>query len=105
MVNLLLNAVDAIQKSDNKTIIISTEMNTKSAIIKVQDNGPGIPKEIKGKIFEPFFTTKKVGKGTGLGLSVSHGIITRLNGQIKVKSEKGNGTTFIIELPINNPDA
>jgi len=104
IVNLLLNAVDAIQNTRDKRITISTEKDTKFVKIKVSDNGPGIPKDIKGKIFEPFFTTKKVGKGTGLGLSVSHGIISRLNGYIRVDSAKNEGTTFIIELPLNNTD-
>ncbi|HKJ33452.1 MAG TPA: ATP-binding protein, partial [Balneolales bacterium] len=104
IVNLLLNAVDAIQNTKDKRITISTEKDTKFVKIKVSDNGPGISKDIKGKIFEPFFTTKKVGKGTGLGLSVSHGIISRLNGYIRVDSAKNEGTTFIIELPLNNTD-
>ena len=104
MVNLLLNAVDAIHDSRDKRIIISTEKDSQYIRIKVKDNGPGIPADIKNKIFEPFFTTKKVGKGTGLGLSVSHGIISRLNGYIRVDSNYNKGTTFIIELPLNNKD-
>ncbi|HYV93945.1 MAG TPA: ATP-binding protein [Chitinophagales bacterium] len=57
--------------------------------------------EVKQKIFDPFFTTKDVGKGTGLGLAISYGIIEKHNGKIEVKSEIGNGTEFIITLPVN----
>ncbi len=66
----------------------------------IQDTGSGIREEDLKKIFEPFFTTKQVGKGTGLGLSVSYGIVKDHGGEIKVKSEMGEGSTFIITLPI-----
>ncbi len=72
------------------------------AIITVRDNGNGIPEKIKDKIFQPFFTTKPTGSGTGLGLSLSYDIITKEhNGTIKVESEEGEGTEFIIRLPVN----
>ena len=64
-------------------------------------SGCGVKEENKTKIFEPFFTTKQKGKGTGLGLWVSYGIIKNFHGNIDVKSEPGEGTTFIIHLPIN----
>jgi len=64
------------------------------------DNGPGIPQEIKEKIFEPLFTTKPIGQGTGLGLSLSYDIIKAHGGELKVKTEEGEGTEFIISLPI-----
>ena len=68
--------------------------------ISVRDNGPGIPEKILEKIFNPFFTTKPSGQGTGLGLSLSYDIITKGHGgEIKVETKKGEGTTFIIELP------
>jgi two-component system, NtrC family, sensor kinase len=70
--------------------------------IRVQDNGSGIPEATRARIFEPFFTTKPTGEGTGLGLSMSHDIIVHGHGgSIRVESEEGTGTTFIITLPIN----
>jgi two-component system NtrC family sensor kinase len=70
------------------------------AVIAFADTGCGIPEEIINKIFDPFFTTKEVGKGTGLGLSMSYGIIKDHGGTINIQSRVGEGTTFIIELPI-----
>jgi len=68
--------------------------------IRISDNGNGIPKNIVEKIFHPFFTTKPTGEGTGLGLSLSYDILKAHGGEIKVQSEEGEGTTFIIHLPI-----
>jgi signal transduction histidine kinase len=67
--------------------------------IKVIDNGGGIPQKIVDKIFQPFFTTKPTGQGTGLGLSLSYDIIKAHDGEIKVETKEGEGTTFIIQLP------
>ena len=67
--------------------------------ITIFDNGPGIPDNIKDKIFQPFFTTKPTGQGTGLGLSLSYDIVKAHGGELKVESEEGEGTKFIIELP------
>ncbi|MBN1295541.1 hypothetical protein JXA80_02095 [bacterium] len=70
-------------------------------VIEIEDNGPGIPKEIRSKVFEPFFTTKGVGSGTGLGLSVSYFIITENHrGSLAVESSEGEGTLFRIILPL-----
>jgi ligand-binding sensor domain-containing protein/signal transduction histidine kinase len=68
--------------------------------IRVKDNGPGIPDSIKDKIFQPFFTTKPTGQGTGLGLSLSYDIIKAHGGEIKLETKEGEGSTFIIILPI-----
>jgi len=81
---------------------ITAERVDDSIIVKLRDNGPGIPEETVGKIFEPFFTTKAVGEGTGLGLSIVHGIVERHGGDIRVESQIGVGTTFIVELPLTN---
>jgi signal transduction histidine kinase len=72
--------------------------NVLQAIIRVSDNGPGIPESIQKKIFQPFFTTKE--EGTGLGLSIASRIIKDHNGRIDVKSKQGDGAIFIIRLPV-----
>ena len=68
--------------------------------LKIEDTGPGIPKDIVDRIFDPFFTTKQEGKGSGIGLSVVHGIIQSHKGYITVKSKQGQGTCFDVYLPI-----
>lgn len=105
--NLLSNAIDAIEENKNEqnkspTIWITTEVKQKNYIsIKIIDNGTGIPIEIQDKIFNNFFTTKPVGKGTGLGLTISYQIVTEKHGgQLSVNSTPGNGTQFEILLPI-----
>jgi len=82
-------------------IIVQTEKKDHSAVIKIKDNGTGMPQKVIDKIFNPFFTTKPTGKGTGLGLSMSYDIITQTHkGTLEVISEDGNFTEFIITLPI-----
>lgn len=104
-VNILLNATDAIWElpKREKKIVVNSDMNESNEVkITFSDNGIGIAEENLPKIFEPFFTTKKDGKGTGLGLWVSYGIIKSFQGEIKVSSIYGQGTTFTIFLPIQN---
>lgn len=100
IVNLLLNAVDAMQEVNQPKITIETRQENQQIKFTITDIGKGIAEEEQNRIFEPFYTTKEVGKGTGLGLSVSHGIITKMGGTIDVESEVGSGTTFIITLPL-----
>lgn len=102
LVNLLLNAVDAMEEEPNPRITISTAKKDNHISLTVADIGKGIKEEHQSRIFEPFFTTKEVGSGTGLGLAVSHGIINKMGGNIRVESEYGEGTTFFITLPIEN---
>jgi len=101
IINLCSNAIDAMP--DGGKITVRTRSgpvgNEKKIILEVEDNGSGIPEEVRGKMFNPFFTTKEVGKGTGLGLSLVYEIIQRHNGVIKVESDCGRGTTFTIILP------
>jgi len=103
-VNILLNAVDAINdvkaELKEKKISIDSALSEDEVIITFTDNGSGISEENLNKIFEPFFTTKSPGKGTGLGLWVSYGIIKSFQGNIEVRSNKGLGTTFVIKLPV-----
>jgi signal transduction histidine kinase len=81
------------------TVWVTTKKEGNKILIKVRDNGPGIPTNILDKIFQPFFTTKPAGVGTGLGLSLSYDIIKAHGGEIKVESKEGQGTTFIIIIP------
>ena len=103
--NLLANAIDVLEVppfSHSPKITIDTRQIDANRIqIRITDNGPGIAAKIRNKLFDPFFTTKEVGKGTGLGLSISYQIITeRHNGSLVCQSQLGQGTTFVIELPI-----
>jgi signal transduction histidine kinase len=87
-------------KSASKSIWTAKETRSKSAF---ETTGNGIPPEIREKIFNPFFTTKPTGQGTGLGLSISHDIIVQQHrGEIKVETEEGKFTEFLIQLPKNN---
>ncbi len=98
--NILNNAIQAIPE-DRKDgeITIYTEEEKEQVVIRLKDNGSGIPDEIKSRIWEPFFTTKAVGVGTGLGMSITFGIIEKHNGKIDLQSEVGKGTEFVISLP------
>lgn len=107
--NIIVNAAHAIEEKVDKLgiqdgeIKISVSKQEKNIIIKMTDNGTGMSPEVKDRIFDPFYTTKSVGKGTGQGLSLAYPvIIERHNGQIEVHSELGEGTTFIISLPIDH---
>jgi signal transduction histidine kinase len=100
--NLIQNAVHALEGRPEPKIHISTAQENNQIVVRISDNGPGIPKEIQSKIFDPFFTTKPVGKGTGLGLSIAYSIVQRHNGEISFETEAGKGTTFIIRIPIQD---
>ncbi|MFO8085608.1 MAG: ATP-binding protein [Desulfobacterales bacterium] len=99
LLNLINNAMDAMEKTGG-TLDISTSQQNEDIIIILEDTGPGIPEVNLSKIFDPFFTTKPVGKGTGLGLSICYGIIKKMGGQISVQSAVNKGTTFTIQIPI-----
>lgn len=100
--NLLSNAIQAI--TDKGEIEIKTKWNNQRdrISISIKDNGGGMNPDVQKKIFDPFFSTKEVGKGTGLGLYLTYSYIEQHQGNIKVTSEEGKGTEFIIELPANN---
>ncbi|QLE47396.1 HAMP domain-containing protein [Nostoc sp. C057] len=105
--NLLANAIDALEECfqkelcPNPLIRISLEHVNENVVIRIADNGSGIPKEIQSRLFDPFFTTKAVGKGTGMGLSISYQIITEKHGgSLECISSPGQGAEFVIAIPI-----
>jgi signal transduction histidine kinase len=109
--NVLSNAIDALEESlekspgiisDRSQIRISTEViNNDQVVIRIKDNGSGMPEDIKTRIFDPFFTTKPVEKGTGLGLSISYQIVVNKHGGVfKCNSQPKSGTEFWIQIPI-----
>ena len=98
--NILDNAVGAIQDKGDIWIRINEDNKKEHLVIEIEDNGVGMDDETARKIFNPFFTTKPVGKGTGLGLSITYKIIKNHQGDIKVESQPNMGTKFIITLPI-----
>jgi two-component system NtrC family sensor kinase len=100
LVNLIINAVDAMEGKGNLTLRTYQNPSENKVFLEVEDTGMGIPPENISKIFEPFFTTKEVGKGTGLGLSTVYGIVQEHGGTIDVRSQVGQGTTFILSFPI-----
>jgi two-component system, NtrC family, sensor kinase len=100
--NLINNAIDAIEGEPSGSIHISTRFDSTSndVVAAVTDTGSGIPADVIERVFDPFFTTKPVGKGTGLGLSISYSIIRQMGGDISVRSEVGKGTEFTVSLPL-----
>ncbi|MBI5558911.1 MAG: GHKL domain-containing protein [Deltaproteobacteria bacterium] len=98
--NLIKNAIDALEKSGHIWINAQKSHTERDRVVEimVEDDGPGIPPDLREKIFDPFFTTKDVGKGSGLGLYVVHDIIESHGGHIAVESNPGAGTTFVIWL-------
>jgi signal transduction histidine kinase len=100
IVNICSNAFDAMRGSGGgkARLAVRTRRKGNRVTVEIEDNGPGIPDDIKDKILQPFFTTKKGTQGTGLGLSITHDIVKAHGGDIQVVSEVGKGTTFIISL-------
>lgn len=99
MLNLLLNALDALAGCDDPKIAIDVAGSGGSVSINVSDNGAGIPPELEDRIAEPFFTTKLTGEGLGLGLAISRAVLDEFGGALTFRSRKGKGTTFTIALP------
>ncbi len=106
ILNIIVNAAHAIADSRDEsdplgTITISTKQVDEDVEIRIADSGSGMPEEVKKRIFEPFFTTKGVGKGTGQGLAIAYAVIVdKHKGSVTVDSEPGEGTTFVIRLPM-----
>jgi len=108
ILNLITNAFYAVYEKKKQDlagyepmVTVSTQREGDKVLISVKDNGNGIPQKVLDKIFQPFFTTKPAGAGTGLGLSMSYDIVTKAhNGEIKVNTKEGEGTEFIVVLPL-----
>jgi len=111
ILNLINNAFYAVNEKaklrsapggyEPSVTVITKKLNDKVEVA-VEDNGNGIPQKNLDRIFQPFFTTKPTGEGTGLGLSLAYDIVKAHGGEIKVETNEGEGTKFIIQLPISN---
>ena len=107
ILNLINNAFYAVDEKKKQqgdgyepTVSVSTKKEKDKMEVKVKDNGSGIPQKVLDKIFQPFFTTKPTGQGTGLGLSLAYDIVKAHGGELKVETREGEGSEFIIQLPI-----
>ncbi len=103
LTNLITNAIQAVPENKEPRISVETLLVENEVLLRVTDNGSGIPKELQPKIFEPNFTTKS--GGMGLGLAMVKGIIQEFNGKIGFVSELGAGTTFTVSIPLNSPNS
>ncbi|HVY46252.1 MAG TPA: ATP-binding protein, partial [Minicystis sp.] len=99
LLNLLLNAADAVGQAGGRVALRAARAEDK-VVLEVEDSGPGVADEMRGRLFEPFATSKEVGKGTGLGLAVCRGLVEAAGGTIAV-AERGalGGARFVVELP------
>ncbi|HEY3826106.1 MAG TPA: ATP-binding protein [Bryobacteraceae bacterium] len=102
LMNLIANAIEAIDGAGR--ITLATARRNGDFVIRVRDTGKGIPEDIRSRIFEPFFTTKPVGAGTGLGLAISYGIIKAHRGSMEVHSRVGEGTEFVLKIPVSQEE-
>ena len=114
ILNLITNAFYAVSEKKEQSSDLTTEQvgyeptvisehkskRWRKVLISVKDNGNGIPQKVLDKIFQPFFTTKPTGQGTGLGLSLSYDIVKAHGGELKVETKEGEGSEFIILLPL-----
>ena len=105
--HIITNAIDELlshhQLSFHPQILIQTKLvNDQQVEVRIRDNGKGISSKIKEKIFDPFFTTKSVGEGTGMGLAICYQIVEKHRGQIQVISQLGQGTEFVVSLPVQH---
>ncbi len=100
LINLILNAVDAMERKGTLTLKTYRDGFRKKVYLEVRDTGCGIPEAHVSKVFDPFFSTKEQGKGTGLGLSTVYGIVQENGGSVAIKQTGPQGTTFIVEFPL-----
>jgi signal transduction histidine kinase/NAD-dependent dihydropyrimidine dehydrogenase PreA subunit len=100
LTNLVQNGVDSIQGEGEVTVSAGIAASEGWVILRVRDTGAGMPPEVIKQLFTPFFTTKQLGKGTGMGLAIVYGVVKMHSGDVTVESEVGQGTTFLIRLPL-----
>lgn len=102
--NLLVNSIQALEEDLPTTghLVVGVAAFRERAVLHIEDDGSGITPEVLDRIFDPFFTTKPVGKGTGLGLAISYHIVKGHEGDIRVSSIRGRGTSVMVELPVAN---
>ncbi len=98
--NLIFNSIESMPTGGHLTIISELDQKSKISKVHIKDTGCGIADEVLDHVFDPFFTTKDAGEGTGLGLSIVHGIVKTHEGNIEVKSRLGQGSTFVLNLPL-----
>ena len=96
LINLIVNAMEAVKEQEHRRIVLSAETAGKKIILRVADNGVGMPEELLDKIFIPFFSTKK--SGSGIGLSLCKQIVMLHRGNIQVQSVEGKGTVFSLQF-------
>ena len=104
LLNMFTNAFDAMPNGGSLKVTARLSDDEESVMILIKDTGSGISEENIKKLFNPFFTTKQIGRGTGLGLAISYGIIKMHSGDIQVESQLGQGSTFTITLPLQQPE-
>jgi two-component system C4-dicarboxylate transport sensor histidine kinase DctB len=100
LINLIRNALDALQDLPVRELIISTRRQQAHIEIDVADSGPGLTQPVLDHLFDPFFTTKDIGQGLGLGLSISYGIVRDLEGSIRASNRPEGGALFRLQLPV-----
>lgn len=98
--NLIFNAIEAMPEGGKLYVKSGRDKSTGNALVEIRDTGSGIAEDDLAHIFDPFFSTKPEGEGTGLGLSIVYGIVKNHGGQIRVESEKGKGSTFLLSFPV-----
>jgi signal transduction histidine kinase len=105
ILNIVGNAIEACQETRDARVVVRSRRSSdaEEVVVEIEDNGPGIPKEIAAKIFEPFFSTKG-SQGTGLGLAVARKLVQEHGGQLLLDSEVGKGSAFRIILPVRAPE-
>ena len=94
--NLIVNAEHALRSTGGGELALTSAREHGCLVVRVRDDGPGIPAEIQARIFDPFFTTRAEGEGTGLGLSICHGIVSEHGGSLSVHSTPGEGAEFVL---------
>jgi signal transduction histidine kinase len=98
--NLIFNSIEAMPEGGKLSVLSKVDKDGKNAMVEIRDTGCGIPEENLDHIFDPFFTTKGEGEGTGLGLSIVYGIVRNHGGEIRLESEVGKGSAFVLNFPV-----